>query len=274
MEPITISLASGTMLFMAVVFSYILGWANKTFAVEVDEKVEAINNVLPGANCGGCAYVGCNDYAEAIVLNKEEINKCTVGGSGCTQEIADIMGVEVVESVPMRPVVLCIAKNDEKKDMNEYNGEATCLAATFVAGVQGCTYGCLGFGDCVSVCDYDAMSIKDGAVVIDYNLCIGCGACARVCPRQVISMVPFKGEKIYAVFCSNKEKAKAVKNVCEIGCIGCSICSKKSDIFEMEDNVARVNYDKFEKMENPKAFEEALEKCPSKGLIGFINNPL
>ncbi len=273
MEPITISLASGTMLIMAVIFSYILGWANKTFAVEVNEKVEAINNVLPGANCGGCSYVGCNDYAEAIVLKGEDVNKCTVGGSGCANAIAEIMGVEAVESAPLRPVVLCLAKNDEKKGMNEYKGETSCLAATFVSGIQDCVYGCLGLGDCVAACDYDAISIKDGSVTIDYSACIGCGACSRACPRSVISMVPFKGEKIYAVFCSNKEKAKAVKNVCDVGCIGCAICSKKSDIFEMDGNLSRINYDKFDAMENPEAFAEAVEKCPSKGLIGYIKNP-
>lgn len=269
MTLVTIGLSAGTMLGLAVILSYILGWANKAFHVEIDPRVEAIMDELPGANCGGCGYVGCGEYAEAVVAGEAPVNKCTVGGESCAAALANIMGVEVEETYPYRPIVHCGAYYDDRLKRNEYRGEQTCAAANLVADVQGCSFGCLGLGDCTSACNYDSIHVFDGLATVDYEKCVGCGACVKVCPRNIITMTPFKAESILAVTCSNKDFGKDVKDVCKVGCIGCKACSKASGLFTIDDNLAMLNYDEYppDEMED---VEKAIEKCPSDRLIVFV----
>ena len=271
MNWVTIGLSAGTLVSMAVIFSYILGWANKAFYVETDPRVEALMEELPGANCGGCGYVGCFEYAEAVGTSGESVSKCTVGGESCAQALAAIMGVEIEERFPYRPVVHCGATFNERLKRTEYRGEKKCLAANLVSDIQGCTYGCLGFGDCQAACDYDAIHVQDGLAVVDYEKCIGCGACTKVCPRNIISMVPFKSERILAVTCSNKDFGKDVKEVCTVGCIGCKACGRATDLFSIQDNLAVLDYDRYSP-EDMGGIHKAIEKCPRKGLV-FIGKP-
>ncbi len=148
--------AAALLTVMAVAFGVVLGWANRAFHVEVDPKVEAINDALPGANCGGCGFVGCSEYAEAVAQNATTIDLCGPGGADCAKRLAKIMGVEVEESFPYRAVVHCAAHDNERFQRRPYDGEKTCVSANLVGGVQGCTYGCLGLGDCFKACQYDA----------------------------------------------------------------------------------------------------------------------
>ncbi len=262
MITVTIGIAAGTMLIMAVIMSYILGWANIKFHVEVDPRVEAINEALPGANCGGCGFIGCSDYAEAVVNNNEAVNKCPVGGAACAADVAGIMGIEAGESQIFRPVIHCGANADERKGKTAYQGEQTCSAANFVAGIQNCTFGCLAFGDCVTACKYDAIHVKNGLAVVDYDKCIGCGACVKVCPRNIIDMALFNEDTIPTVACSNKDKGKDVTSACEKGCMSCKACTRLDDIFVMDGNNAITTYENYtaEKMEN---VDKAIEKCPN-----------
>lgn len=267
---ITVGLAASTMCILAIGMGYMLGWANEAFHVEVDPKITAITKVLPGANCGGCGYVGCGEYAEAIVLAGAPVNKCAPGGASCAEAIATIMGVEVEESWPYRPVVHCAATYKDRLGRHEYRGERTCRAANLVTGVQGCTYGCLGFGDCASVCEYDAIHVIDGLATIDYEKCTGCGACVEICPRNIITRVPFKADRILVVKCSNKDFGKAVKDVCKVGCIGCKACQRTNDLFKVEANLPSLDYDRY----NPKAvdFQPVLDRCPMGSLV-FVGKP-
>lgn len=266
---VTVTLSAGTLFGMAVIICYILGWANKAFYVEVDPRVEAINEALPGANCGGCGYVGCNEYAEAVVLEGAPVDKCTVGGASVAEEVGAIMGVEVGASLPYRPIVHCGAHWDDRLKRNEYHGEQRCAAANLVAGVQGCTYGCLGFGDCQRACNFDAIHVIDGLATVDYEKCVGCGACAEVCPRNIITMTPFKQEQMLAVTCSNKDKGKEVTEVCKVGCIGCKACQRASSLFKVVDNVSTIDYDAYECTED---VMKACEKCPRNRLV-FVGKP-
>ena len=143
-----ILLAAGTMLTLAVFMAYVLGWANQAFHVEVDPHVEEVTNALPGANCGGCGCVGCSEFAEAVVAGTCPPDGCPVGGESCAKKIAEILGVGLEPSWPYRPIVHCGATCDQKLKKHEYHGERTCISANLVAGLQGCTYGCLGLGDC------------------------------------------------------------------------------------------------------------------------------
>lgn len=268
---VTISLAAGTMFGMAVVMSYILGWANRTFHVEVDPRIEAVIDALPGANCGGCGYVGCSEYAEAVVYGEAPVNKCNVGGESCAAALADIMGVEVQESWPYRPIVHCGAHYDDRLQHSEYRGEQRCSAANLIADVQGCTYGCLGLGDCERACEYDAIHIIAGLATVNYEKCVGCGACAKACPRNIITMIPFKYQQMLAVTCSNKDVAQEVKAVCKVGCIGCRACSRFCSIFQMDQNLPTIDYDKY-CMDYMEELQKAVEKCPRKGIV-FLGKP-
>ena len=244
---------------------YVLGWANVKFRVLVDPRVTAINEALPGANCGGCGYVRCNEYAEAIVNDGADISLCAPGGSGCAEKIAEIMGVELGKDIPLRPVVHCMARSSQRLKKHEYLGEQTCSAANLVAGVQGCVYGCLGFSDCKDACDYNAIDILGGLAEINYHNCVGCSACVKACPRNIISMVPFKSNIILAVKCSSDDFGKEVTEVCEVGCIGCKTCTKNSERFTMEGNLSSIDYDKYDP-END-SMDVVIEKCPREMLI-------
>ena len=265
MTGITIAIAAGTMLVLAIIMSYILGWANKAFHVEVDPLVEAVLDALPGANCGGCGFLGCSEYAVAVVVDNAPVNKCPVGGDACAQDVAAIMGVEVTESVRYRPVIHCGAHLEDRLGKTEYRGEARCAAANLVAGIQGCTFGCLGLGDCVRVCNYDAIYIEDGLAVVDYERCVGCSACVKACPRSIIDMDGFKEDCIPTVTCSNKDKAKDAKAVCTTSCIGCRACTKFNDNFSVADNLARFNGESYAG-EMEEDLLKAIKKCPTNSI--------
>jgi len=265
----TILLAAVVLGLLAVAMACVLGWANQAFHVDVDAKVAAIDEALPGANCGGCGYVGCTEYAEAVAKGEAAVTLCAPGGSGCATKLAEIMGVSVGEALPYRAVVHCSAGYNQRLRRNEYRGEQTCVSANLVGGVQGCIYGCLGFGDCTTACDYDAIHVVDGLARVDYEKCIGCKACARVCPRNIISMVPFKSERMMVVACSNEDFGPDVKAVCTTGCIGCKACSRKNELVDMDGNLPVINYDAYDPDQE---FQPILDKCRMESLF-FIGKP-
>ncbi len=271
MLEVTIGLAAGTMLVMALVMSYILGWANKKFKVDVNPLVEAVLEKLPGANCGGCGFVGCSDYAVAVAVDHAPVNKCTVGGQACAAAVARIMGVELGATFPIRAIVHCGAHYSDRLGRTPYLGEQRCAAANLVADVQGCTYGCLGFGDCTRACKYDAIHVIDGLATVDYDKCVGCGACAKVCPRNIITITPFKADRIVAVICSNKDKGKDVLAVCKVGCIGCGACARVSPVITIRDNLSTIDYDQYSDVCIPDLMK-ACQKCPRNRLV-LIGKP-
>ena len=269
---ITIGLSAATLLLMAVFFSFVLGWANRAFHVPEDPRVEACIGMLPGANCGGCGFVGCREYAVAVVHDGAAVDRCTVGGAETAINLAAIMGVRLDASLPYRPVVHCGAHFEDRRMRPPYRGEARCAAANLVTGVQGCTYGCLGFGDCQRACNFDAIHVIDGLATVDYERCVGCGACARACPRNIITMVPFKAERVLVVACSNHDAGKDVQRVCDVGCVACKACQRASSLFTVEDNLSVIDYDAY----NPANLGDALaamKKCPRRRLT-FVGKPL
>lgn len=266
---ITIGLSVAVMLLLAVCMSYILGWANQAFYVEVDPKVELINNSLPGSNCGGCGFVGCMEYAEAVAKGEAAATLCGPGGVSVAQQLGKIMELDVSDALPYRAVVHCTATSSQRLDKMPYRGEPTCHAANLVSGFQACTYGCLGLGDCVTACDYDAIHIEHGVAVVDYEKCIGCKACAIECPRNIITMVPFKAERVFVVGCCNEDFAADVKKVCKVGCTGCSACTKKNDMLKMEGKLPVIDYEHYDPNFD---FASIQEKCKMERLM-FIGKP-
>jgi len=269
LSTLTITLAAAVLAILAVGMAYVLGWANRAFHVHVDPKVESVIDALPGANCGGCGYVGCSEYAEAVVRGEAPVNLCAPGGPSCAGALAAILGVSVEVSLPYRAVVHCAARRHQRLGRTEYHGEMTCTAANLVAGVQGCTYGCLGFGDCTRACPYDAIHVIDGLATVDYDKCVGCKNCARVCPRNIITMVPFKAERMVVIACSNQDFGPEVKAVCEVGCIGCQACTRQCPVMNMEGNLPIINYDSYDHNAD---FGGAFQKCPRESLT-YVGKP-
>lgn len=266
---LTIALAAAILAILAIAVGGLLGWANRVFHVEIDPKVETILGALPGANCGNCGFVGCAEYAEAVAKADADIDLCGPGGVGAVKQLAKIMGLEIDEHFPYRAVVHCAAHEEDRLLRAAYHGEPTCAAANLVAGIQGCTYGCLGLGDCTRACDYDAIHIVRRLATVDYDKCIGCKACARTCPRNIITMVPFKAESMVVVACSNQDKGPDVKQVCTVGCIGCTACSRHAELIQMQGNLPMVDYDRYESQEG---FAVARQKCPRASLL-YIGKP-
>lgn len=223
-----------------------LGIAGKTFAVEVDEREVAVREALPGNNCGGCGFPGCDGLAAAIARGEAAVNACPVGGEPVGKIIAGIMGQEAVEAVRQAAFVKCAGTCEKTKENYAYDGVEDCEMLSFVpgGGAKACAYGCLGFGSCVKACPFDAISIINGVAVVDKEACKACGKCVAKCPRHLIELVPY--DQTVFVACSSKDKGKAVTSACEVGCIGCKKCEKtcENGAVSVTSFCAQIDYSK------------------------------
>lgn len=241
----------------------LLSIASIVFAVKVDEREEKIAETLPGVNCGGCGFSGCNDYAQNLVVDEEtKTNLCTPGGSEVALKISEILEREFSSVVPKHAIVACNGKDNATQKIFRYQGEKTCRAASgFYMGDSSCDYGCLGFGDCEKVCVFGAICIIDGIAVINQNLCTGCGTCISECPKKIISMT--NATNNVHVLCSNIDTALTTKRSCTKGCLACKRCDKACNFnaIMVINNKAIIDYKKCTNC------EECVTVCPTKCII-------
>ncbi len=215
---------------------------SKLLFVKTDETVAKLTEALPSGNCGACGYSGCEGYANAVAKGEAATNFCKPGGEEVAKALAAIMGTEALATAKEVAVVLCNGCNDATEDRYIFTGTQSCAASErFYNGKKACRSGCDGLGDCVRVCDYDAISIVNGVAVVDPIKCRACGKCAEICPNKLIAIIP--AEQKYAVRCSSKDTGKITRAVCKNGCIGCRICEKKcnAEAIKVENNHAVID---------------------------------
>ena len=262
---------------LGAVLAVILFIVAQKFKVEENPKIDEVESVLAGANCGGCGFAGCRKFAEACVKSAEE--KKSLEGLNCAgsnmQTVANILGLTVEASEPKIAVVRCSGSCDKAPAKVHYEGADICaFANTLYAGENGCPNGCLGLGDCVKKCAFDALHIdpNSGLPVVDENKCVGCGACTKTCPRGIIELRP-KGKNNRRVYvgCMNTEKGAITMKHCTVGCIGCAKCSKVCpfEAIEMRGTLAYIDPAKC------KACGKCVEECPRHAIqkVNFPQKP-
>lgn len=240
-----------------------LAYADKKFHVEEDPALEAIAGILPNTNCGGCGYPGCRMLAEKLLAGEAPPTACVAGGNDIAKKLAELLGAEAGDVKRTLAVVLCKGGHKEAERRATYKGDMTCTAASLTGSDKSCSYGCLGYGECVDACKFDAMAMDDnGLPVVFHDKCIGCGACARACPRNIIEMHP-EDHKLF-VYCRSKDKGAYAKKVCSVACIACGLCVKDCTAtggIVLKDNIAVVNYDLAPQN------DESIKRCPTKCIL-------
>ncbi len=255
-----------TMTILGFVLALGLAVAYKKLKVEEDPKIERVAAMLPQANCGACGYSGCQAFATAVIAGKAEPNGCPVGGKETAERIADALGLSAGEMIKKVARVHCWGTYEAAKNRGQYRGVSSCFASNLVGGNKQCSYGCLGLGDCVDACQFDAMVMgDDGLPVVIEEKCTACGKCVEACPRGIMELHPVSQNIL--VFCRSLDSGKMARKVCKNACIACGICVRACpEGIVMEANLARVaDYSKIEKEMIP-----AIEKCPTNA-IGRIH---
>ena len=223
---------------LTLIFGAFLVFSAEKFKIKKDERVEKIQEVLPGIDCGACGAPGCEAFAGAVIEGKYAVNGCKVGGEDVADKISEIMGVKEGSAGTEEVSVLCCLGDTETANrIADYDGISTCEALDLMGGDKGCQYGCLGLGDCVNECPFDAIEMgKHGLPYIIEENCTACGICVKTCPRKLFEIIP-KDQDIY-IACRSYDDARTVKNVCSRGCTGCTLCTRVTEDEIIEDCLA------------------------------------
>ncbi len=255
-----ILLAAGIVAGVGLAVGIFLGIFGKIFAVPSDERVDAVREALPGNNCGGCGYSGCDALAKAIADGEAPVNACPVGGQACADAIAEALGVEAVASVRKVAYVKCSGTCDKTRFAYHYYGDGDChrVALAPGRGAKACAYGCTGLGSCVRACPFNAITVVDGCARVNSEECRGCGVCVATCPHHLIELIPETAGEM--VRCASREKGKTVRDMCDAGCIGCGLCARicPTGAVTVVENLSHIDQNLCI------ACGKCAEKCPAK----------
>lgn len=245
---------------VGLVIGILLGIAAKAFEVPVDEKEIQVRELLPGNNCGGCGYAGCDGLAKAIALGEAPVSGCPVASAEIHAKIGDVMGKAADVSERKVAFVKCNGTCDKTNVKYNYTGISDCKKLALIPGhgEKVCSYGCMGYGSCVRACAFDAIHVVNGIAVVDKEKCVACGKCISECPNNLIEFVPVSAT--CKVECNSNDKGKDVNAACSVGCIGCMMCVKvcESGAVTVSNNLAHIDYSKCTHC------GKCAEKCPRK----------
>ncbi len=262
MDIVSILIATGVVGGVGMLIALFLGVASNVFRVEVNEKEVAIMDALPGNNCGGCGFPGCSGLAKAIANGEASASACPVGGEDVANEIATIMGIEADGGAKQVAYVACNGTCGNANVDYDYTGVEDCSMLAYVpsGGPKSCNDGCLGYGNCVRACPFDAIDIVDGIAVVDKDACKACSKCIAACPKELIQLIPYEAK--YAVACKSKAKGPIVMKACKVGCIGCGICMKNCP----KDAIKIANLHATIDQEKCVGCGICVDKCPNKSI--------
>lgn len=265
---ITVVYTIVTLSLIGAAAAVILYFVAQKFKVFEDPRIDDVEGALPGANCGGCGFAGCRAFAEACVQasNLDTLN-CPVGGNDTMAAVAGILGLEAVKKDPRVAYIRCNGTCDNRPKTNQFDGATTCaIASSVYAGETNCQFGCLGFGDCVTACEFDAIDLRPelGVPKVIDDKCVACGACVEACPKNLIELrkkMP-KNRKV-VVSCRNMDKGGVARKACSVACIGCGKCMKECpfDAITVENNLAYIDSDKC------KLCRKCVAVCPTGAII-------
>ena len=235
---------------IGIASAVILYFVAQKFKVEEDPRIDTVESILPGANCGGCGKPGCRGFAEATVkATSLDGLFCPVGGAETMTKVAAALGMEVTAQTPQIAVVRCNGTCDHRQRTSQYDGYKSCaIEHSLYRGETDCTFGCLGCGDCVTACPFDAIHMdENGLPVVSEEKCVACGACVKACPRNIIELrnKGVKGRRVF-VCCVNKDKGNIARKACTAACIGCGKCVKECpfEAITLENNLAYIDFRK------------------------------
>jgi len=263
-----------TLSLLGAILAVVLYFVAQRFKVTEDPRIDQVVAVLPGANCGACGSAGCRNFAE-LCVNSETLEKCfcPVGGNAVMQQVAAVLGKQASEQAPMVAVLRCGGSCDKRTRVNIYDGSKSCKVMDSVYGSDtGCSYGCLGLGDCVAACAFDAIKMDPvtGLPGINEEKCTSCGACVKACPKNILELRP-KGPKNRRVYvaCASRDKGADTRKVCSAGCIGCNLCVKACpfEAITVTDNLAYIDFNKC------RLCRKCVEVCPVHCILE-VNFPL
>jgi Na+-translocating ferredoxin:NAD+ oxidoreductase subunit B len=257
--------AAALMGIIGLLFSIFLVIANRRFHVETDPRIQAVEDALPGVNCGGCGYPTCAAYAEAVATKSVPVDLCVVGGEGTARDVAHVMGVQVSDEQKEKLVAVVFCQGDSEASWfpGDYHGIEDCAAAVNSQDVaKRCKYGCIGLGSCVKACPFDAIHLSaTGVPEVDAGKCTACGNCVRACPRDLIELHPISHKTF--VYCKSHDPGIVARKICKRGCIACGQCTRAAakddnpNAVAIIDNLAEVNSEPYT------AKPEYGEKCPT-----------
>ena len=264
-----------TLSLLGILAAVILYFVAQKFKVEEDPRIDEVEKMLPGANCGGCGFAGCRAMAEAMVL-RDDISAlyCPVGGAECMKSMASYLGKVAPEKEPTVATVRCGGTCAKRPRNNTYNGAKSCaVASTVYVGETACAYGCLGYGDCVDACAFDAIHVnpETGIAEVDADKCTACGACVKACPKGIIELRKKwpKNRAIY-VSCVSNDKGAVTMKACKGGCIGCGKCAKVCAFgaITVENGLAYIDPQKC------KLCRKCVNECPTGAIVLKNMEPL
>ena len=265
---ITIIYTIATLSVIGTSSAVILYFVAQKFKVFEDPRIDEVEQALPAANCGGCGHAGCRAFAEACVKADDlsDLN-CPVGGNDTMANVAKILGLEARKKEPRTAYIRCNGTCDHRPKTSNFDGASTCaIAASVYSGETDCQYGCLGYGDCFDVCEFDAIDLRSdlGVPLILDDKCVACGKCVDACPKNLIELrKQFPKNRKIVVACRNKDKGGVARKACSVACIGCGKCEKecKFDAITIDNNLAFIDSDKC------KLCRKCVSVCPTNSII-------